>query len=238
MSLRRSRRGGEHDGNHVKPIEEVLAEGPLLDLLFKVTVGGGDDAHVDADRLPPAHALELTLLQDPQHLDLKLGTHVPDLVEKDRPAVGQFELARRVGNGARKGAAAVAEKLALEQALGGRSAVDRHEGLAAAWRALVDQAREHALARPGLPVQQNRGVADGGLLHDAQDALHRGALRHQARHGDGAGSKGNDPGRRAVGFGHADGVLELGEPPSSGRGGRVLITGFVMDRKPRTVEAP
>jgi hypothetical protein len=38
---------GDHDGEHVDAVVEVLAEAPGLDLLGEVAVGGGEDAHVD-----------------------------------------------------------------------------------------------------------------------------------------------------------------------------------------------
>ena len=58
-----------------------------------------------------AQALELALLQDAQQLDLGRQLHVPDLVEEQRPAFGQFEppLLARVGAGER--ALFVAEEL-------------------------------------------------------------------------------------------------------------------------------
>ena len=66
MSRRRSRSGGRFSGDHVEPVVEVLAELPLAHHGLEVAVGGGQHAHVDADRLVAADALDRPLLQRAQ----------------------------------------------------------------------------------------------------------------------------------------------------------------------------
>ena len=58
-------------------------------------MGRRHQAHVDRDRLLAADAHDLALLQRAQQLDLQRGVHVADLVEEQRAAVGQLELAAR-----------------------------------------------------------------------------------------------------------------------------------------------
>ena len=62
--------------------------------------------------------------------------HVADLVEEQRAALRGLEQAAAVGDRAGERALLVAEQLGLEQALGDRAAVDRHERLPprAGWR--------------------------------------------------------------------------------------------------------
>ena len=75
--------------------EEVLAEAAALDVLAEVAVGGRDDARVERDRsrVPPTR-VDALLLEHAQQLDLHLERHVADLVEQERAALGQLELAR------------------------------------------------------------------------------------------------------------------------------------------------
>ena len=54
----------------VEAVEEVLAEAALGDELFEVGVGGGDDAHVDLDRLRLAERVDLVRLEEAQQLGL------------------------------------------------------------------------------------------------------------------------------------------------------------------------
>ncbi len=67
--------------------------------------------------------------------------------------------------GAGEGAALVAEEFALEQSLGKRGTVHRHEGLGGARTAAVNGARHQFFARPGFPGDEN-GRARGSHLLD------------------------------------------------------------------------
>ena len=82
-------------GKDVEPVVEVLAELAVGDQLLEVAVRRRDHAHVDANGLAAADALELALLQHAQQLDLHVQRHVADLVEEQRAAVGELEAAGR-----------------------------------------------------------------------------------------------------------------------------------------------
>src|SRR3989338_5629396 len=97
----------------MKPMIEIFTEAPLLEGLFKVTIGSGDNPHVHAERLSAADPLELPLLEEPEELGLDLWRDVSDLVEEDGPPVGHLELALFELMGPRKSAALVAEEVAL-----------------------------------------------------------------------------------------------------------------------------
>ena len=105
------------DRNHGEAEVEILAEVPLLDLFLEVLVGRGDDADVDLDRPRRPEPLDLALLQDAQHLGLRLGAHVADFVEEDRAAVGLLELADLLLGRAGERPLLVAEQLRLDQLL-------------------------------------------------------------------------------------------------------------------------
>src|SRR4029078_7771674 len=69
--------------NHVQPVKEILPEGAVGEVLFQVTVGGGDDAHVDLLAARRAQRANLALLQDAQQLGLQRGRQLGDLVQED-----------------------------------------------------------------------------------------------------------------------------------------------------------
>jgi hypothetical protein len=94
-------------------------------------------------------------LQDAQDLGLHFRPHVADFVEKQGAAIGGFEQAALGRDGAGEGAARVAEKLRFEQGLGQGRAVDRHEGLGRAGRAMVDGARDQLFAGARLAHHQD-----------------------------------------------------------------------------------
>src|SRR5215468_2413213 len=169
---------GHLDGNDVEAVEEILAEAPRGDLLLQVLVGSGDDAHVDAERLLAAHPLEGLLLQHAKDLGLCLEAHVRDLVEEQRTAIGQLELAAPSCHRAGEGAALVAEELGLDQLLGDGGAVHLHERAIGARGAGVYGPGHQLLARPAVAVDQHAargGRGDVDLLAQLLDGC---ALAH------------------------------------------------------------
>ena len=108
---------------------------------------------------PPDHAV----LDDPEQLGLERHRHLGELVEEQRPAVGGLEQARLVAVGAGEGALPVAEHLALEQRLGQRGAVDRHQRPARPPAVLVDELGDDLLAGAALAADEHRGVGGGHL---------------------------------------------------------------------------
>ena len=109
------------------------------------------------DRLAAADPLDHALLKEAQQLDLQRQRDVADLVEEQRAAVGQLDLA--VGGLDRAGERAllVAEQLALEQVLGDRRAIDGDE-LALAAARFVNRAGEQFLAGAAGAEQHHRDV--------------------------------------------------------------------------------
>src|SRR5947209_1268082 len=60
----------ERDLDRVEAVQQVLAEPSLGDLALEARVGGGDDAHVDADGARGADALQLAALEDAEQRGL------------------------------------------------------------------------------------------------------------------------------------------------------------------------
>ena len=117
------------DLEHVEAVVEVLAKLPLLERGLEVAVGGGDDAHVGLQSAGTADALELALLEDAQELRLQERAHLGDLVEEERAAGGLLDATDLARDRAGERALLVAEQLRLEELLGQRGAVDRHQRL-------------------------------------------------------------------------------------------------------------
>ena len=146
---RRSRSGGSSMFTTREAVVEVLAEprrpaprasrSRLVAAMMRTSTWSGC--------VPPTRS-NSALLQDAQELDLEGERHLADLVEEERAAVRaarSLPLVARVRAG--EGAALVAEELALEQGLGDRAAVDRHERPVGSRAVRVDRARDELLAR-------------------------------------------------------------------------------------------
>jgi hypothetical protein len=94
MSSRRSRSGGTKIGITFRRKNRSSRKRPARSRP-RDPCWSRRDAHVDLDRLRAADRLHRLLLQHAQHLGLRLQAHVADLVEEERAAVGQLELAAR-----------------------------------------------------------------------------------------------------------------------------------------------
>ena len=90
LALAQRRQG---DVDDVQPVIQVFAEPAFFHQLAQVGVGGREDPHIHLDDLGRAERHELPLLDHAQQLDLRLRPDVADLVEEDRAAVGDLEVA-------------------------------------------------------------------------------------------------------------------------------------------------
>ena len=173
MSFGPFAQGGQAQIDDVEAIEQVLAEGALLDGLGEIAVRGGDDADVDLDRLAAADAVDLAFLDGAQQLGLQAHIHLADFVEQQGAAIGLFELADAAGDGAGEGALFMAEQFGFQQIVRDRRAIDRNEGLVGARGLLVDVAGHHFLAGAAFAGDQDRGFAAGDLIGQRDDGIHR-----------------------------------------------------------------
>ena len=109
--------------------EQVLAERALCDHFLQIAVGRAHDAHIHVKRFVLADAADFARFQKPEQLDLHRLVEFAQFVEKQRPAVGDFDqpLARRVGSG--ECPFAMSEQFAFDQVFRQRAAIDGTNGL-------------------------------------------------------------------------------------------------------------
>ena len=86
-----------------------------------------------------ANAVELVFLQDAEQLRLGLGGQLADLVEEDRPPIGELEPADPPGDGAGEGPLLMTEEFAFHEPGGQCRAVELDQRLVAASAVRVDR---------------------------------------------------------------------------------------------------
>ncbi len=79
------------DPYYIEPVEEILTEPPFGDLLFKVTIRGGYNPHVNLDSVFSPNPFEHFFLQHTENFYLYRLVYLADFVQKNGAAVGQFE---------------------------------------------------------------------------------------------------------------------------------------------------
>ena len=163
--------------HHVDAIEEVFAEFAALDQRFQRAVRGGDDSYIDGDQPCRADRLDFTVLQHAQQLGLHRQRHVADLIEKQRAAIRELELAGLAASPrAGERAFLIAEQLRLQQRFGNRRAVELDEGPLGTRRAAMQRMSIQLLASTGLATDQYRGAAGGDLAYLAGQLPHGGRI--------------------------------------------------------------
>ena len=155
----------ELQADDIEAVKQVFAECFGLDFRFEVFVCRGDDAHVGADDIVPAHAGEGAVLQDAQQFALHRHRHLADLVEEERAAVRLFEAPDALGAGAGERSLLVTEQLALEEIFRNGRAIDGEERPVVPCAVLVDGVSHEFFARTALAGDHDRGVA----VRDAPD---------------------------------------------------------------------
>ena len=168
---------GRHlDRQDVEAVIQVGAKLAAFDRRFKVGGGRGDHSHVTLDHFIGAHRLEFLLLQHPQQFALQGQGHVADLIEKQRAALGDLQLAgASLAIGAGEGAGGRAEKLGFQQRFGNRRAVDADKSFMCPGRGAVNCLGQQFLAGTGFPQQQHRRVGAGAASGTAFDLQAGGA---------------------------------------------------------------
>ena len=100
----------QRDGNDVETIVEIFAETVLGHQLREIGIRCGDDADVDFDHIDGAKPHEFFFLDHAKELGLSVEVDVPDLVQKDRSAVGDFKETTLGSDGAGERALDMAEE--------------------------------------------------------------------------------------------------------------------------------
>ncbi len=154
------------DGDQVDAIEQVFAKLVARDHLVQRPVRRGDHADIDVAADARSQHFEGAVLQDAQHLDLRGWIEVADLVEKDRPAGCRLEAALSIRARVGKGAAHVAEHLALEQRRGNAAQIDLHEWFRRATAVLMNGVGDQFLAGAALAGDEDRRI---GWRHPANE---------------------------------------------------------------------
>ncbi len=180
MSWLRSASRGRVDRHHLESVIQITAKRTGGDPVFQVAIRGREDPHVHLDRLVRADPRDLAALQHAQQLDLRGGRHVAYFVQKQRAAVGIFELADAVGRGVGERPANVAEQFAFQNVLAERCAVERYERLVLARTVLMDRLGDEFLAGAGRALNQHAGVGRRDPLEPVDDVVHLRAVADHA----------------------------------------------------------
>src|SRR5262245_23836192 len=144
---------GDAERRDRHPIEQVLAKTTGDDLRPEILVSRGDQLELDIARLARPKWIQLSAFENAQEVWLQLERHLADLIEKQGPAACRLDFPDHSrAPGARERTVDIPEQLARQNIARQPPAIQGHERPRRALPALVDGAREHLLADPGLTL--------------------------------------------------------------------------------------
>src|SRR5215470_12832509 len=171
-------KGRKPDRNDIQPIVQIFTERPLGNRFLQIPISGCDHADIHLYILITADTAELPFLNDAQQFHLDRWRRVADFVQKDGPAVRDFEQTRLVGNGSSEGAFYVPEKLAFQERFRNGTTVDGHKGHRASGAVIVNRPRNQLLSGPAFPADQDITPRICDLLDYIEHFLHGLTLAH------------------------------------------------------------
>ena len=124
-----------------------------MDRDIEVAIGRREDPTVHLDRLVAPQPLDSPLGEGTKKFRLKMHGHLPDLVQKERPALGLLESSDAPLAGAGEGALFKAEELRLQKRVGNRGRRDGDEWARGARGRVVNRLGETFLAGTARPAQ-------------------------------------------------------------------------------------
>ena len=157
---------------HRQPIVQIFPKPALGNLVRQRAVGGGDHAHVHAERPGGTDANHLSFLHDPEQLHLRRRRQLPDFVEKQCAAAGSLEVPLAQPVGARECTLLVAEELRFHEIGRESPAVDGDEGAFPAWAGPMHGPRHQFLARSRLALDEDRNRTGRHTTRPNDRALH------------------------------------------------------------------
>src|SRR5579872_7144760 len=163
----------QRNGKDIETIKKVGSKAPVGYHLLQVLVGSRHDADIDSNSAGTSESFKFLLLKDTQKFGLEFDGEIADLVEEERPAVGELEPANPGGDGSGEGAAFNTEQLAFEEPGWNGSAIHLDEWSIGARTPTVNRLRDHFLTGAGLTLNQDGGVNrrhDSHLVQNAPDA--------------------------------------------------------------------
>src|SRR5262249_54196209 len=132
---------------------------------------GGQQTHVNGNRLVAPYSFKFALLKDPQKSDLRLGRKIADREGKAPPAVGSFKTAQTSLGRAGECALFMPEQFGSEQSRRDRRAIHADKRPRRTVRLLVNGASKQFFASSGGAQNEDRRVRRRHFSDLPQDGM-------------------------------------------------------------------
>ena len=156
----------------MESIEKFAAKLSFSRCQLQLSVGGGNNSHVDFLNLIAADLGDFALLKDAEQFSLKVRADLANLIEKNGSSVGQLETSMLCNSGTGKRAFDVAKKFAFEEIFDQRATINGYECGVSAIALQVNGPGNEFLSRAGLSADQYGGISWGDFGDESLDVAH------------------------------------------------------------------
>src|SRR5215831_13513750 len=172
----------QFERNNADAIKQIFAKLILLHYFGQIAVRRSDNTHIDRNLFRTANPPDRTFLQDAEQLYLHGQAGIPDLIEKDRALVGNFEQSFLVRRRTGESSAHVAKEFAFQQSLRKCTAVDGHERFFRSRAVQVNRFCHEFFSRAAFTGDQYGAVRGADNFDHLEELLHLLALSDETAH--------------------------------------------------------
>jgi len=145
-------KGRQGELNFIEPVEEVFPEFAFVHGSGQVNIGACNNAHFDLDFLFTAQTSEGFFLDGLEEFGLKAQAHIPDFVQEEGAAVGEFKQAAFGAVGTGVGPFFVSEEFGFQEVFGYGRAIDFDKEFVAGGAVVVNGSGSDFFARARFAI--------------------------------------------------------------------------------------
>ena len=172
--------GRELQRHDVKPKKQIFPKRALVDFLFQVAIGRGNQPEIHGNIVLAPQAFEGAFLKDAKQLGLHGRIQVPDFIQEQRAAFSLFAESGFSLGGAGKGPAFIPEQFAFKEFLGNGRAIHADKRRVTSGAVVMQDAGDEFFARAGFTLKQNGRLCVFTQFPDLSHQFpHAGAVRDE-----------------------------------------------------------
>ena len=153
--------GRQLNGKNAQAVKQIFPKTTLGYLFVELTVGSGNNAHIEIDQTRAAKTLYLSLLQHTKQFCLQFNRHFRNFIKEQSTAVGLFKFPSSALMCTGKSTLLITKQNGLEHALGHSRAIERNKRPVTAFRTFVDGPGQYFFSGSRFSTDQNCSIGKG-----------------------------------------------------------------------------
>src|SRR4030042_2660012 len=149
-------KGGNENGNDIESVIKILPESALLHLFSQILIGRSNHPDIHLQGFLSAHPLKAVILQDPKQEDLGGRGNLTNLIEENRPSIGQFKPSDLSPDGPGESTFFMTEEFTLQKVLIIGRTIGDDKGFVFPVTVEINRPGDQLFSRTAFPLDENR----------------------------------------------------------------------------------